>query len=142
MFNLPLMVIAALIIGFIIYKQIDKISKNLDEQETNPDMSKYINFCDKIDDEIDRINKDIKFNNIALKDDEQKGEFLEKISLLRKELVFLQNMHSTNKNAKTWEEKIFIFLNKLENTINEYLKDSEEINEKIRENLKESFNSL
>ncbi|PSM52626.1 hypothetical protein CBLAS_0736 [Campylobacter blaseri] len=142
MFNLELMIIAVLVVGFIIYKQIDKITQKLDKEEANPDMSRYVKFCDKIDNEIDKLNTDIKFSNIVLKDNEKKDDFIEKLSLLRKELVFIQNMHSSNKNALTWEKKIFSFLTKFEDIVNEYLQDNEKINDEIRERLEKEFNSL
>ena len=48
MFNVELMLVVALVVGFIIYKEISKVTSNIDIHEQNPDMSKYSKFCDFI----------------------------------------------------------------------------------------------
>lgn len=109
MFNIELMLAVAILVGFIVYKQIQKISEFVDENEKNPNMEKYDKFCDYIDDEIDKIGREFKLDIIKLKDENKKDEFLDKISVLRKELVFVQNMSSSNKNKNDWEKDFLIF---------------------------------
>ncbi len=142
MFNVELMLVVALVVGFIIYKEISKVTSNIDISEQNPDMSKYSKFCDFIDDEITSVKNSLTLENIKLKDEDLKDEFLDKVSTLSKELVFLQNMSSSNKNANDWEKRLFDFLNKFENLNDEYLQNSQSLNDKIRERLADKFRNL
>ena len=142
MFNVELMLVVALVVGFIIYKEISKVTSNIDILEQNPDMSKYSKFCDFIDDEITSVKNSLMLENIKLKNEGLKDEFLDKVSTLSKELVFLQNMSSSNKNAKDWEKRLFDFLNKFENLNDEYLQNSQSLNDKIRERLADKFRNL
>ena len=142
MFNVELMLVVALVIGFIIYKEISKVTSNIDIHEQNPDMSKYSKFCDFIDDEITSVKNSLMLENIKLKNEGLKDEFLDKVSTLSKELVFLQNMSSSNKNAKDWEKRLFDFLNKFESLNDEYLQNSQNLNDEIRERLANKFRNL
>ncbi len=142
MFNVELMLVVALVVGFIIYKEISKVTSNIDIHEQNPDMSKYSKFCDFIDDEITSVKNSLMLENIKLKNEGLKDEFLDKVSTLSKELVFLQNMSSSNKNAKDWEKRLFDFLNKFESLNDEYLQNSQNLNDEIRERLANKFRNL
>ena len=142
MFNVELMLVVALVVGFIIYKEISKVTSNIDISEQNPDMSKYSKFCDFIDDEITSVKNSLMFENIKLKNEDLKDEFLDKVSTLSKELVFLQNMSSSNKNANDWEKRLFDFLNKFESLNDEYLQNSQSLNDKIRQRLADKFRNL
>lgn len=142
MFNVELMLVVALVVGFIIYKEISKVTSNIDIHKQNPDMSKYSKFCDFIDDEITSVKNSLMLENIKLKNEGLKDEFLDKVSTLSKELVFLQNMSSSNKNAKDWEKRLFDFLNKFESLNDEYLQNSQNLNDEIRERLANKFRNL
>ena len=142
MFNVELMLVVALVVGFIIYKEISKVTSNIDISEQNPDMSKYSKFCDFIDDEITSVKNSLMLENIKLKNESLKDEFLDKVSTLSKELVFLQNMSSSNKNANDWEKRLFDFLNKFESLNDEYLQNSQNLNDEIRQRLADKFRNL
>lgn len=142
MFNVELMLVVALVVGFIIYKEISKVTSNIDISEQNPDMSKYSKFCDFIDDEITSVKNSLMLENIKLKNEGLKDEFLDKVSTLSKELVFLQNMSSSNKNANDWEKRLFDFLNKFESLNDEYLQNSQSLNDEIRQRLADKFRNL
>lgn len=142
MFNVELMLVVALVVGFIIYKEISKVTSNIDIHEQNPDMSKYSKFCDFIDDEITSVKNSLMLENIKLKNEGLKDEFLDKVSTLSKELVFLQNMSSSNKNANDWEKRLFDFLNKFESLNDEYLQNSQNLNDEIRQRLADKFRNL
>lgn len=142
MFNVELMLVVALVVGFIIYKEISKVTSNIDISEQNPDMSKYSKFCDFIDDEITSVKNSLMLENIKLKNESLKDEFLDKVSTLSKELVFLQNMSSSNKNANDWEKRLFDFLNKFEILNDEYLQNSQSLNDEIRQRLADKFRNL
>ncbi|QKF64819.1 hypothetical protein [Campylobacter corcagiensis] len=137
--NIGLMIVVAVIVGVVIYMEINKQLPRINEKELNPDMSRYMMFADKIDDEIDALRKGVLFGETKLFDSEKKDEFLEKLSSLRKELEFLQASHATNKNANIWEEKLAEFLAKFESVVEEYIKDGEAKNDEIRSSLQSKF---
>lgn len=137
--NIGLMLAVAVIVGVVIYMEINKKLPHINDQELNPDMSRYMIFADNIDSEIDGLRKALLFGDIELKIGEQKDEFLEKLSALRKELEFLQTSHTTNKNANVWEEKLAEFLAKFESIVEEYIKDGEAKNDEIRNTLQSKF---
>ncbi|NLK67337.1 MAG: hypothetical protein GX282_07680 [Campylobacteraceae bacterium] len=139
MFNIELMLIVALGVGYLVYREIQKVTKIADEAEQNPDMSGYTKFCDDIDEEIDRVSRELKLDIIKLTDESKKDEFLEKLSMLSKELVFVQNMSSSNKNRSDWESRLFGLLSKFEEILNKYIVDSELKNDEIRESLRGKF---
>lgn len=139
--NLMVMFAAAVIVGLVIWAQIQKLSIKLDEMEANPDTSRYVKFCDIIDSELLRL-KDMVKNEEILADESKEDEVLSRITSLSSELVFIQNMHSTNKNSKVWEEKLAEFLNKVDDLIDENFKNSDEISNKFRENLQKSFGEI
>ncbi|MSN97089.1 hypothetical protein F1B92_07945 [Campylobacter sp. FMV-PI01] len=142
MFNIEIMFVVALVIGIIIYIQIQKITQNIDDKESQVSIDKYIKFCDIISDTIEEIYKDIKLENIELKDNLSKDEVLEKLSILQKELVFLQNMSNGNKSSKSWEERLFAFLSKFDKIIDDYIKNGQEKNDEIRIKLQNSYKDL
>lgn len=141
MIDYTTMLIVALVIGAVVYMQIQKTTRQLDEAEQNPDINVYEGFCEAVEFQLselkNRVNEDIFLNN---PDDDE--AFLNEISNLNKELVFIQTMHTTNKNPKIWEEKLFNFLNKIELTINKYLKNGDEVNDQIRDELRNEFKKL
>ena len=51
-------------------------------------------------------------------------------------------MSSSNKNAKDWEKRLFDFLNKFESLNDEYLQNSQNLNDEIRERLADKFRNL
>ena len=139
MFNIELMLIVALGVGFLVYKEINKVTKKADEAEQNPNMSGYVKFCDDIDDEISKVSRELKLGSLKLLDESKEDEFLEKLGTLSKELVFVQNMSSSNKNKSDWESRIFTLLSKFEEILNEYIADGELKNDEIRESLRGKF---
>ncbi|MBP5778539.1 MAG: hypothetical protein J6W17_01055 [Campylobacter sp.] len=136
MVNYTLIFVVVAFVGFIVYMEVQKMAAKAEIYELTPTNDKYIKFCDIIDFEISAL----KFYD--LKNAEQKDEFLSELANLSKELVFIQNMHSTNKNAKIWEEKLFNFLSKVDEVIENYLQNSEEVSNGLKEKLMREFKKL
>lgn len=136
MVNYTLIFVVVAFVAFIVYMEVKKMAAKAEIYELSPQNDKYIKFCDIIDMQISNL----RLND--LKNEDEKDEFLSELANLSKELVFIQNMHSTNKNAKVWEEKLFNFLSKVDEVIAKYLQNSDEISDNLKEKLMSEFKKL
>ena len=136
MVNYTLIFVVVAFVAFIVYMEVKKMAAKAEIYELSPQNDKYIKFCDIIDMQISNL----RLNN--LKNEDEKDEFLSELANLSKELVFIQNMHSTNKNAKVWEEKLFNFLSKVDEVIAKYLQNSDEISDNLKDKLMSEFKKL
>ena len=136
MVNYTLIFVVVAFVAFIVYMEVKKIAAKAEIYELSPTNDKYIKFCDIIDTQISNL----RLND--LKNEDEKDEFLSELANLSKELVFIQNMHSTNKNAKVWEEKLFNFLSKVDEVIAKYLQNSDEISDNLKDKLMSEFKKL
>ncbi|HEG5287315.1 TPA: hypothetical protein SEZ15_001863, partial [Campylobacter jejuni] len=98
--------------------------------------------CDLIDEKIRQFKENVQNTNLALKNSDQKDEFLEKLGDLSRELTFIQTMNLSNKNDSIWQNELFSFLKELENLLLEYLEKGEEEAENLREFLMNEFEKL
>lgn len=105
-------------------------------------MDIYPKFCDLIDEKIREFKENVQNTNLALKNSDQKDEFLEKLGDLSRELTFIQTMNLSNKNDSIWQNELFSFLKELENLLLEYLEKGEEEAENLREFLMNEFEKL
>ena len=136
MVNYTLIFVVVAFVAFIVYMEVKKMAAKAEIYELSPQNDKYIKFCDIIDMQISNL----RLND--LKNEDEKDEFLSELANLSKELVFIQNMHSTNKNAKVWEEKLFNFLSKVDEVIAKYLQNSDEISDNLKDKLMSEFKKL
>lgn len=153
--NLEIMLIAALLCGFVIFLQIQKFSNN---PEISNDFSKYLNFCDAISKQIEQIknladSKDFLKQRLGSEVDKKdenssensdkfvdiKKEFLDQLDNFSREISFIKMSNLNRKSNQIWEEKLFEFLKKFENFIIENVQDGENLADKIRENLMKVF---
>ncbi|EPE7890568.1 hypothetical protein ACSOIX_000217 [Campylobacter jejuni] len=127
-----------------LYFAVKKLTLNIDEQTLLEPikMDVYPKFCDLIDEKIREFKENVQNTNLALKNSDQKDEFLEKLGDLSRELTFIQTMNLSNKNDSIWQNEIFSFLKELENLLLEYLEKGEEEAENLREFLMNEFEKL
>ncbi|ELP5340387.1 hypothetical protein ACM4D8_000218 [Campylobacter jejuni] len=127
-----------------LYFAVKKLTLNIDEQTfLEPiKMDIYPKFCDLIDEKIREFKENVQNTNLALKNSDQKDEFLEKLGDLSRELTFIQTMNLSNKNDSIWQNELFSFLKELENLLLEYLEKGEEEAENLREFLMNEFEKL
>ena len=142
MINYTLMFVVACIVGFILYRQIQKISDRADEEEImQNDPARYVKFCDTIDRNLRSLSDSIK-NEDVLEQNANEDEILNQIANFSREITFIQTSHSTNENPKIWENKLFEFLNKVDNFISKNFKNGNELADKFRQNLMNEFQNL
>ncbi|EHN9916711.1 hypothetical protein ACKCCR_000525 [Campylobacter jejuni] len=127
-----------------LYFAVKKLTLNIDEQTLLEPikMDVYLKFCDLIDEKIRQFKENVQNTNLALKNSDQKDEFLEKLGDLSRELTFIQTMNLSNKNDSIWQNELFSFLKELENLLLEYLEKGEEEAENLREFLMNEFEKL
>ncbi|ECP9415838.1 hypothetical protein FU722_04770 [Campylobacter jejuni] len=127
-----------------LYFAVKKLTLNIDEQTLLEPikMDVYPKFCDLIDEKIREFKENVQNTNLALKNSDQKDEFLEKLGDLSRELTFIQTMNLSNKNDSISQNELFSFLKELENLLLEYLEKGEEEAENLREFLMNEFEKL
>ncbi|ABK82053.1 hypothetical protein Q4Y15_000441 [Campylobacter fetus] len=138
--DIILIAIVVMIIAAILNSQINKLTKKIEKDELNPNLSYYDSFCNAIDEKISWLRELVTDGNIN--DSASKDTCLEMLSNFSKELVFLQTMNTNTKDKAVWEEKLFNFLSKIDDFVISNLKDAENVSQKIKDDLKAEFDKL
>ncbi|WP_257906381.1 putative membrane protein [Campylobacter lari] len=139
-FYLLISAIAFLILFFAIKKYTLKLDEQTLLEPIKNDI--YPKFCDLINEEIRNIKNNLLQNTFTLQNENCKDEFLENLSNMSRKLNHIQTMNLSKKSNALWEETLFEFLKKLEKLNEQYLNDSNEINDSIRTSLQEKFSNL
>ncbi|MCH5335863.1 MAG: hypothetical protein J1D99_00440 [Campylobacter sp.] len=128
----------------VLYFAVKKLTLNIDEKALLEPIKAelYPKFCDYIDEKIKELREDLENEHFKLLEEDKKGEFLEKLGDLSRELTFIQTMNLSKKNDSIWQNELFNFLKELENLILKYLKESERISENLRQDLMQEFERL
>ncbi|EGK8090063.1 hypothetical protein IO396_000033 [Campylobacter lari] len=139
-FYLLISAIAFLILFFAIKKYTLKLDKQVLLEPIKNDI--YPEFCDLINEEIRNIKNNLLQNTFTLQNENNKDKFLENLSDMSRKLNHIQTMNLSKKSNALWEEALFGFLKELEKLNEQYLKNSDEINDSIRTSLQEKFSNL
>ncbi|EGK7514169.1 hypothetical protein [Campylobacter sp. IFREMER_LSEM_CL2151] len=139
-FYLLISAIAFLILFFAIKKYTLKLDEQALLEPIKNDI--YPEFCDLINEEIRNIKNNLLQNTFTLQNENHKDEFLENLSNMSRKLNHIQTMNLSKKNSALWEETLFEFLKEFEKLNEQYLNDSEKINDSIRTSLQEKFSNL
>lgn len=135
--DLIIMALAVLIVGVILYKQINKVTQNITINDENPNLA-YSKFCSAIDDQIDILRQKALENQIVSQDN--KDEILENLSDFSKELVFIESLNS--KESDKWQEKLFGLLSRIDEFVEQNFINGKDIARDIKDNLKIEFDKL
>ncbi|MBT0742212.1 hypothetical protein [Campylobacter lari] len=139
-FYLLISAIAFLILFFAIKKYTLKLDEQTLLEPIKNDI--YSEFCDLINEEIRNVKNNLLRGTFTLQNENYKDEFLENLSNMSRKLNHIQTMNLSKKSTALWEETLFEFLKKLEKLNEQYLNDSNEINDSIRTSLQEKFSNL
>ncbi|HHP0338902.1 putative membrane protein [Campylobacter lari] len=139
-FYLLISAIAFLILFFAIKKYTLKLDEQALLEPIKNDI--YSEFCDLINEEIRNIKNNLLRGAFTLQNENYKDEFLENLSNMSKKLNHIQTMNLSKKSNALWEEALFEFLKEFEKLNEQYLNDSEKINDSIRTSLQEKFSNL
>ncbi|WP_257942343.1 putative membrane protein [Campylobacter lari] len=139
-FYLLISTIAFLILFFAIKKYTLKLDEQALLEPIKNDI--YSEFCDLINEEIRNIKNNLLRGTFTLQNENHKDEFLENLSNMSRKLNHIQTMNLSKKSNALWEEALFEFLKEFEKLNEQYLNDSEKINDSIRTSLQEKFSNL
>ncbi|ENQ6654328.1 hypothetical protein ACEQH8_000926 [Campylobacter lari] len=139
-FYLLISAIAFLILFFAIKKYTLKLDEQALLEPIKNDI--YSEFCDLINEEIRNIKNNLLRGTFTLQNKNYKDEFLENLSNMSRKLNHIQTMNLSKKSNALWEEALFEFLKEFEKLNEQYLNDSEKINDSIRTSLQEKFSNL
>ncbi|WP_086241351.1 hypothetical protein [Campylobacter devanensis] len=135
--DLIIMAVAVLIVGVILYKQINKVTQNITNDDENPNLV-YSKFCDAIDNQIDILRQNTQEDIIL--EPNKKDEILEALSDFSKELVFIESLNS--KDSDKWQEKLFGLLSRIDEFVEKNFINGKDIASDIKDNLKIEFDKL
>ena len=153
--QIEIYIIIAVVAGVLLYLQIQKFTKRLDEEEAEfgaprsqisaltlqNSSEKYQKFCDSIDAQLRELKQHALYDK-ALKNEDTQEKFLEELSNISKKLTFVQTMNANTKDSGKWESELMEILSRIERLVDENFKEPKETNDKIRESLKEEFTRL
>ena len=148
--NVTIYLLLAFFAALILYFQIQKLTKKLDEEGAVPayqkatqevlenlsNAEKYPKFCNIIFKKINSLRQDILFED-ALNSESDKDKALDALEQIREKLETLSKQENLN-----WESELFAILDELDSFIKINFKNGEDRAEELREELKREFDGL
>ena len=144
---IPVLMIVAMV-GFVLVKQIGKITGNLDSFADTGSYERYAKFSAIIQEHIREIKQSLDssktlverpFKLIEGKDEEKALELLS--NFIRK-LVFFETMMAKKKSSKEIEADLFDLLSHLDTFLKEYCVEGESLSDALRETLLEAYKKI
>ncbi len=140
-------VIVSLIVAFFMYKNINKITANIDAVDGNSFefYSKYARIVERYIKNIEEIiekNSVLADEKYILKDENLKDDIKEKLYGLIRQLAFFETQQAKEKDKKELESQFFKILSSLDTIVKDNFKDGEALADELREQLHEEYQSL
>ncbi|MDD3342661.1 MAG: hypothetical protein PHR87_03710 [Sulfurospirillaceae bacterium] len=142
---------ALMILGFvaiIMSKQINRVTKNIDNQESVNSYSEYAKFSAVVQEEIREIknhldsSKTVEERRYILLEGKNESALLETLSDYIRKLVFFETMMAKQKSPKEIEADLFEILNGVETFLKENCVDGEILAEALRERLLKAYEEI
>ena len=148
--NITIYLLLAFFAALVLYLQIQKLTKKLDEEGAVPayqkaaqevlenlnNAEKYPKFCNVIQKKINALRQDMLFED-ALNDAGDKGKALDTLEQIRDKVEALLKRENAN-----WESKLVEILNEIDSFVKLNLKNGEDRAEELRDELKKEFDGL
>lgn len=148
--NVTIYLLLAFFAALILYFQIQKLTKKLDEEGAVPayqkaaqevlenlsNAEKYPKFCNVIFKKINALRQDILFEDV-LNDASDKDKVLNELEQTREKIETLAKQENAN-----WESELFAILDELDGFVRANFKNGEGRAEELREKLKREFDGL
>lgn len=134
-------ILVAMAVGFVMIKQIGKITQRLDVKGEPTDANVYAAFAGVIQEKIRAIKKDIDSSKetpepqYVLKEGEGEEKALEELSDMIRKLVFFETMGAKRDSKERIESEMFGVLNELDSFVSQALVDGEALADALREEL-------
>ena len=148
--NVTIYLLLAFFAALILYFQIQKLTKKLDEEGAVPayqkaaqevlenlnNAEKYPKFCNVIFKKINALRQDILFED-TLNSESEKDKALDALEQIREKLETLSKQENLS-----WESELFAILDELDGFVRANFKDGENKAESLRDELKREFDGL
>lgn len=148
--SITIYLLLAFFAALVLYFQIQKLTKKLDEEGAVPayqkaaqevsenlnNAEKYPKFCNIILKKINSLRQDILFED-ALNDAGDKGKALDTLEQIRDKVEALLKRENAN-----WESELVEILNEIDSFVKLNLKNGEDRAEELRDELKKEFDGL
>ena len=148
--SVTIYLLLAFFAALILYFQVQKLTKKLDEEGAVPayqkaaqevlenlnNAEKYPKFCNVIQKKINVLRQDILFED-ALNEAADKDKALNELEQTREKIETLVKQENAN-----WESELFAILDDLDGLIRANFKDGEDRAEDLRNELKREFDEL
>nr|WP_314539333.1 hypothetical protein [uncultured Campylobacter sp.] len=148
--NVTIYLLLAFFAALILYFQIQKLTRKLDEEGAVPayqkaaqevlenlnNAEKYPKFCNIIFKKINSLRQDILFED-ALNSESEKDKALDALEQIREKLETL-----SKKENLSWESELFAILDELDGFVRANFKNGEDRAEELRDELKREFDGL
>jgi len=142
----PVLVVLA-IVAFFMYKNINKITSNIDNFE-DKSYELYAKYARIVEGYIKELQNNVEKNSV-LNDDKYKlleevdaKELEEKLSSLIRKLAFFETLQAKQKKKKELEGDFFEILSSLDDLIQKNFKDGDKLADEIRDNLHDEYIKL
>ncbi len=143
---LPVIVVS-LIVAFFMYKNINKITANIDNFE-DKSYELYAKYARIVESYIKELQNNIEKNSVLsdekykLKENIDAKVIEEELSSLIRKLAFFETLQAKQKKKKELESEFFEVLSSLDDLIHKSFKNGEELADEIRDNLHEEYIKL
>ena len=148
--SVTIYLLLAFFAALILYFQIQKLTKKLDDEGAVPayqkaaqdvlenlnNAEKYPKFCNVIQKKINGLRQDILFEDVLIEASD-KDKVLNELEQIREEIETLAKQENAN-----WESELFAILDELDGFVRANFKDGENKAESLRDELKREFDGL
>ncbi|WP_103570485.1 aryl-sulfate sulfotransferase [Campylobacter concisus] len=148
--SITIYLLLAFFAALILYFQVQKLTKKLDEEGALPayqkaaqevlenlnNAEKYPKFCNVIQKKINGLRQDILFED-ALNEANDKDKALDKLEQIRDKVEALLKRENAN-----WESELVEILDEIDSFVKLNLKNGEDRAEELRDELKKEFDGL
>ena len=148
--SVTIYLLLAFFAALILYFQIQKLTKKLDEEGAVPayqkaaqevlqnlnNAEKYPKFCNVIQKKINALRQDILFED-ALNETSDKDKALDTLEQIRDKVEALLKLENAN-----WESELVEILDEIDGFVKANLKNGEDRAEELRDELKKEFDGL
>jgi len=142
----PVLVVS-LIVAFFMYKNINKITSNIDNIE-DKSYELYAKYARIVEGYIKELQLNIEKNSVLadekykLNDGVDAKDLEENLSSLIRKLAFFETLQAKQKKKKELESDFFEVLSTLDSIIHKNFKNGEKLADEIRDNLHEEYVKL
>ncbi len=140
-------IVVSLIVAFFMYKNINKITANIDTMEDNSFefYSKYSRIVEKHLDEIREIvdkNSVLSDERYKLKDETKREDIKEELSSNIRKLAYFETLQAKKRDKKELEAEFFEILSAIDKLIKDSFADGEKLADELREKLHKEYENL